>query len=162
MIKRLLSALLLSTTLLSCEEVDDERIPPYPVYIQFQTQADWNVYGVTGACDYKYFIKEDRTPANFPWTALTETGFGGVLLVTDIHGNPHAFDLACPIEAQKNVRVRVDTDIQKARCPKCGSVYDIFTNYGLPIEGEAAQKKYSLRHYNVGSGFQGQYLTITN
>lgn len=162
MIKRLLSVLLLSTTLLSCEEVDDERIPPYPVYIQFQTQADWNVYGVTGACDYKYFIKENRTPSNFPWTALTETGFGGVLLVTDIHGNPHAFDLACPIEAQKNVRVTVDSDLQKARCPKCGSVYDIFTNYGLPVEGEASQKKYSLRNYSVGSGYQGQYLIITN
>lgn len=161
MMKRLISALLLSCTLFSCEEIDDDRIPPYPVYVQFQTEADWNVYGVAGACDFKYFIKENRTPANFPWTALTETGFGGVLLVSDIHGKPHAFDLACPVEARRDVRIVVDTKQQKARCPKCHSVYDIFTNYGLPLEGEAATRKYRLRHYNVGPGFQGQHLIIT-
>lgn len=145
-----------------CDKVDDERIPPYPVYIQFATQADWTVYGVSGACSYKYFIKENRTPSNFPWTALTETGFGGILLVTDIHGDPHAFDLACPVEAQRDVRVVVDTELQKARCPKCHSVYDIFTNYGLPVEGEALSKNYALRHYHVGSGYQGQYRIVTN
>lgn len=160
--KRLISALLIACSFISCEDVDDERIPPYPVYVQFQTEADWNVYGVTGACDFKYFIKENRTPANFPWTALTETGFGGVLLVSDIHGQPHAFDLACPVEARRDVRIVVDTKLQKARCPKCHSVYDIFTNYGLPLEGEAATRKYTLRHYNVGPGFQGQHLIITN
>lgn len=146
----------------ACDKVDDERIPPYPVYIQFATQADWTVYGVSGACSYKYFIKENRTPSNFPWTALTETGFGGILLVTDIHGDPHAFDLACPVEAQRDVRVVVDTDLQKARCPRCHSVYDIFTNYGLPVEGEALSKNYALRHYHVGSGYQGQYRIVTN
>lgn len=146
----------------ACDKVDDERIPPYPVYIQFATQADWTVYGVSGACSYKYFIKENRTPSNFPWTALTETGFGGILLVTDIHGDPHAFDLACPVEAQRDVRVVVDTELQKARCPKCHSVYDIFTNYGLPVEGEALSKNYALRHYHVGSGYQGQYRIVTN
>lgn len=146
----------------ACDKVDDDRIPPYPVYVQFQTQADWNVYGVSGACDYKYFIKEKRTPSNYPWTALTETGFGGILLVSDIHGNPQAYDLACPVEAQRTVRVVVDTDLQKARCPQCRSVYDIFTNYGLPVEGEAAAKGYALRHYHTGTGYQGQYLIITN
>lgn len=146
----------------SCDKVDDDRIPPYPVYIQFQTQADWTVHGVSGACDFKYFIKEDRTPSDFPWTALTETGFGGILLVSDIHGAPHAFDLACPVEAQRDIRVTVDTDLQKARCPKCHSVYDIFTNYGLPVEGQALRDNYALRHYNTGSGYQGQYLIITN
>lgn len=155
-----LVALIVGAT--GCDKVDDERIPPYPVYIQFATQADWTVYGVSGACSYKYFIKENRTPSNFPWTALTETGFGGILLVTDIHGDPHAFDLACPVEAQRDVRVVVDTELQKARCPKCHSIYDIFTNYGLPVEGEALSKNYALRHYHVGSGYQGQYRIVTN
>ncbi|MBD5210098.1 MAG: hypothetical protein HDS69_03440 [Bacteroidales bacterium] len=158
----LAAALIPAAVTTGCDKVDDDRIPPYPVYVQFQTQADWIVYGVAGACDYKYFIKDTRTPANFPWTALTETGFGGILLVSDIHGNPQAFDLACPVEAQRSVRVTVDTDLQKARCPRCHSVYDIFTNYGLPVEGEAAQKGYALRHYHTGAGYQGQYLIITN
>lgn len=152
----------IALSVMSCDKVDDDRIPPYPVYLQFQTQADWTVYGVSGACDYKYFIKENRTPGNFPWTALTETGFGGILLVTDIHGEAHAFDMACPVEAQRNVRVAVDTELQRARCSRCLSVYDIFTNYGMPVEGEALKKNYALRHYHVGAGYQGQYMTVTN
>ena len=158
----LLSAFALAAMFSSCDEVDDERIPPYPVYVQFQTQADWTVYGVAGACDYRYFIKENRVPARFPWTALTETGFGGVLLVSDIHGQPHAMDLACPVEAQRDIRVIVDEDLQLARCPHCGSLYDIFTNYGYPMGGEAARCDYALRLYNVGPGYLGQYLIITN
>lgn len=158
---RLLLAAVIAVAATSCDKVDDERIPPCPVYIQFATQPDWVTYGVSGACDYKYFIKEDRVPGNYPWTALTETGFGGVLLLTDIHGDPQALDLACPIEAQRNVRVVVDTQLQKARCPRCHSVYDIFTNYGLPVEGEALRDNYALRRYHVGPGYQGQYLTVT-
>ncbi|MDE6318012.1 MAG: hypothetical protein K2L73_06395 [Muribaculaceae bacterium] len=156
------AALIPAAVIAGCDKVDDDRIPPYPVYVQFQTQADWTVYGVSGACDYKYFIKDTRTPANFPWTALTETGFGGILLVSDIHGDPQAYDLACPVEAQRSIRITVDTDLQKARCPRCHSVYDIFTNYGLPVEGEAAKKGYALRHYHTGAGYQGQYLIISN
>lgn len=155
-------SLLLALLFASCEDVDDDRIPPYSVYIQFLSQADWNVHGIAGACQYKYFIKESRIPSNFPWTALTETGFGGVLLVTDVHGNPQAYDLACPVEVQRNVRISVDPELQKARCPQCGSVFDIYDNYGNAVDGEAASKRYPLRHYRVGPGMQGQYLIITN
>lgn len=135
----------------SCHTIDDDRIPVHPVNIVFNTIADWNVYGVAGAMDYKYFIREQRKPANFPYTANTYTGFGGILLVSDVMGNPQAYDLSCPVEAENNVRVAVD-DEMLARCPKCGSTYDVFSLQGHPVSGRATELGYGLRRYMVGPG----------
>lgn len=145
----------------SCDSVDDDRIPPLGVYVPFNTQPDWIVYGVTGAGSVKTFIKELREPAGYPWTALSLTGFGGVMLVSDVNGDPRAYDLACPYEAKRDIRIIFDRDLQRARCPKCGSVYDIFTNYGYPFSGPAAEEGYALQRYNVGPGLQGEYMVIT-
>lgn len=151
----------LTAPLISCNSVDDDRIPVYPVYLQFATQADWEVHGVSGACTYKRYIKSEKVPSNFPFTALTETGLGGILLVSDIHGTPYAYDLACPVECRKDVRIIVDEELQKARCPKCGSIFDIYTNYGYPVGGDASIHDYALQRYYVGPGAQGQYMIIS-
>ncbi len=144
-----------------CQTVDDDRIPSSPVRIAFQTQSQWELYGVSGALDSKIFIKQDRIPNNFPYTSLTYTGFGGVLLVGDIHGNPVAYDLACPVERSASVRITVDHEANNAYCPKCGSVYDIYTNYGHPLSGQAARDGYGLQRYIVSGGMQGEYMTIS-
>lgn len=135
----------------ACHTVDDDRIPVHPVNIVFNTVADWNVYGVSGAMDYKYFIREQRKPSKFPYTASTYTGFGGVLLLTDVMGDARAYDLSCPVEAENNVRVAID-DEMLARCPKCGSTYDVFSLQGHPVGGRAADLGYGLRQYHVGPG----------
>lgn len=135
----------------SCHTIDDDRIPVTPVNIVFNTVADWNIYGVTGAMDYRLFIRDQRKPANFPYTAMTYTGFGGVLLVSDVMGNPQAYDLSCPVEARKDVRVEID-DEMLAHCPKCGSTYNVFSLQGHPVGGKAAEMGYGLRHYHVGPG----------
>lgn len=144
-----------------CRTVDDERIPVSPVRIAFQTQAQWEIYGVSGALETRRFIKSERQPSNFPYTSMTYTGFGGVLLAGDIHGNPVAYDLACPVERSASVRIIVDTEANNAYCPKCGSVYDIFTNYGHPLSGKAAQEGYGLQRYIVAGGMQGEYMTVS-
>ena len=106
----------------SCDRLDDDRIPVTPVNITFQTQADWDIYGVPGALSWKRFIRELRQPANFPYTEMTYTGFGGILLVCDVLGTPQAYDLACPVERSRDVRVNIDPkDEYLAVCPKCGS-----------------------------------------
>lgn len=53
-------------TFFSCNRIDDDRIPAAAVNITFSTAADWNIYGVSGAMDYKYFILNKREPSNFP------------------------------------------------------------------------------------------------
>lgn len=148
--------------LASCRHIDDDRIPPMPVYVQFTTVGDWQLYGVAGAGLYRYFIKQDKKPAGYPYTAMTATGFGGVLLVGDIHGEPVAYDLACPVECRSNVRVQVVEDNLTAECPVCHSVYDIASAYGYPLSGPAAQEGYGLQRYSVNAGNNGIYRIITH
>lgn len=144
----------------ACHHIDDDRIPPAPVRITFNTVSDWDIYGTPGALDTRIFIKQERIPRDFPYTALTETGFGGVLLCGDIFGAPVAYDLACPVEMKADIRITVDKDASNAYCPHCGSVYDIFSNYGHPISGEAAERGYGLQRYYAGAGSAGEYMVI--
>lgn len=153
--------ILISAGFAGCHRLDTKRIPPAPVWVAFNTVADWNMYGVPGAMTHRRFIKEERVPGNFPYTATSHTGFGGLLIVGDVHGAPRCYDLACPVECRADVRIRVDTDILQARCPVCGSVYDIFSNYGVPVAGKAAELGYGLQQYYIGAGSQGQYMVAT-
>ena len=153
--------LVMLTTLAGCKHLDDDRIPPAPVRLEFRTVADWNLYGVPGALGYRRYIKSERIPANFPYVALSQTGFGGVLIVGDILGAPRAYDLACPVECKADVRIVIDEEASKAYCPKCKSVYDVFTNYGQPLSGPALEYGYGLRKYYVGAGSQGEYMVVT-
>lgn len=145
----------------ACHHIDDDRIPPALVYVPFNTIGDWTVYGVGGAGDYRYFIKSSRQPSGYPYTALSATGFGGVLLIGDIHGQPVAYDLACPVECRSDVRIQVVADELVAECPVCHSTYDIVTNYGYPLSGKAAQNGYGLQRYYVVNGNAGEYRVIT-
>ncbi|MCM1484501.1 MAG: hypothetical protein NC043_09205 [Muribaculaceae bacterium] len=132
----------------ACHTVNDDRIPPYPVNIAFTTIGVWDEYGVAGATSFKYFIKSSGIPTRSFYSAASETGFGGVLLVGDFLGDLHAYDMACPVEVKRDVRIAVDTELNVAVCPKCGSTYDIY-RYGGPLSGEAHDKGYGLKRYNV-------------
>lgn len=149
------------TTLFSCHGIDDHRVPVAPVNLTFATAVDWNIYGVSGAMDYKYFILSKREPSNFPYLVSSATGFGGVLLVTSVMGDPLAYDMACPVECQSNVVVRIDKEIMQARCPVCGSTYDVFSLFGHPTGGPALADRYGLRRFYVGPGRGGAYMTVT-
>lgn len=161
--RSILSAAVFATLMASsaCTESDNQRIPPAPVRIAFATPGDWTVYGVPGALSYRTFIKPSQ-PSNFPFTALTETGFGGILLVGDVLGAPRAYDLSCPVEARRDVRVQIDTERMVAECPRCHSTYAAF-EYGAALSGEACSLNYSLQRYNVvmpGPG--GEYALVRN
>lgn len=163
---RLLRCLLpvaVAVSLTACEHIDDDRIPPVGVYLSFFTQSDWDIYGVTGAADHKRFILtgRERVPADYPYSALSQTGFGGILLITNFLGEPQAFDLACPVEVQYNVRVAINAETTFARCPECHSEYDVFSNYGTPVSGPAVNYGYGLRRYSVSRGINGEYMTVT-
>lgn len=148
--KRLmLIAALLSLLFSSCERINDDRIPPLAVNIEFSNVGMWNTYGVAATPDFRYFIKQELKPAGFPYTELTYTGFGGVLLVCDVMNFPRAYDMACPYEAKNNVRIYVDKEKLQAVCPKCGSRFDIYDNPGYPLSGPAAEKRYGLQQYHV-------------
>lgn len=152
--------------LLSCDTVDDDRIPDLPVVINLTTADYWHTYGVSAYGSYNIFVKSLGEPRNFPFVANTSTGYGGVLLVCGFNpftleaAVPLAFDLSCPVERKPDVRVRMQTDdlLPYAVCPECGSHYNVVEGGGAPTSGPALSKKYGLRRYECTSSPYGGYL----
>jgi len=71
-------------------------------------------------------------------------GFGGIIIYSGIDdsGNTgyYAFDMACPYEAQSNVRVYpVKESLGQVKCDKCGSVYDVSFGFGNPVSGPSTE-----------------------
>lgn len=135
------------------------RIPTSPVHLTFN-QAEWDIFGVISPLEYKYFNKSKSLPSNFSYSETTLTGFGGIYLISDVMGNPHAYDAACPVECQADITMQIDATNLTAKCPRCGSVYDIFQNNGFPVSGVAADKGFGLKQYNVI--VSGNNQTISN
>lgn len=145
----------------ACHHIDDKRTPPAPVWISFNTEHDWTEYGTPGALDHKTFIKGVIQPGALPQTALMQTGYGGVLLVGDINGQPVAYDLSCPYENSATIRIEIDDEANEAFCPKCKSRYSVYSNYGVAISGPAHEQGYGLTKYYVGPGPNGEYRVIS-
>lgn len=144
----------------ACGEVNDERIPAVSVNVELSNPGYWDIYGVHGLGQSRIFIKNERIPADFPFTAMTFTGFGGILLVTDLSNSPLAYDLACPVEVSPTVRVRFNPDNLEARCPECGSVYNVCEYQGSAVSGVAYDRKYGLRRYRVLPAVTGGYNIV--
>ena len=77
-------------------------------------------------------------------------------------GELYVYDLACPVEARPTVRIEVAPGATEARCPQCGSTFDIYgATHGNPLTGPAADRGYALRRYHVHSGGPTEYRVIT-
>lgn len=153
----LISLLIVISIVSSCNTIDDDRIPNMPVSINLADPGLWNIYGVNGFGTFRYFIRSESQPSGFSYTAATYTGYGGILLVngvdpftnnTDV---PLAYDLSCPVECQPTIRVYMQTNPYQAKCPVCGSVYNVVEGAGAPTDGPAltGPHKYGLRRYAV-------------
>ncbi len=164
-----LTAAATAVAVASCDTIDDERIPRMAVNINLSDIGLWNSYGVAGFGDSRRFILGSgvREPAGFAYSQTSATGFGGVLLIggmdafTTQTGVPLAYDLACPVERSRDVRVRVEPERYEAVCDACGSHYDVTMGAGRPLSGPAARMNYGLRNYQCLPTQQGGYI-ITN
>ncbi len=147
----------LVVALASCTKISDNAVPSYPVNINLSTVGYWQTYGVTSPGMYKMFIKAERIPANYHYTARTYTGFGGVLLVSDIYtSTPMAYDLSCPVERRADVRIAIDEKNYDAVCSNCGSRFDVMGGWGAPVSGKALTQKVGMSRYSVvksGAGY---------
>jgi len=163
-----LSSIVLLLAVSACNQVDDDRIPSLPVYINLSGPGMWNSYGVAGVGLSREFINFEgvRSPSGFPYNANTYVGFGGVLLVggmdpfTSQPNVPLAYDLSCPVERSQTVRVYIDPDNLDAVCPQCGSHYDVVVAGGSPVSGPAltGKHKYALRRYVCDQANGGGYI----
>jgi hypothetical protein len=135
---------------LSCKEEIHSPIP----YRQVNITLDLN------------FVDMDLVPVlatksiTQPRVAADFIGFGGILVIngytTNGEINLFAYDLACTVEADPDVKVIPDY-AGKARCPRCGAVY--VTAYGTGNPETVA--KYPLRSYSV-SPIGGNKYRIVN
>lgn len=146
-------------------EIDFRRVPLNPVYVSFPTPGEWDLYAAKAPLDARRFIIPS-TPAGFAYTSLSATGFGGVLMTCDMDNVPRAYDLSCPVECQRDIKVVIDRETNLARCPECGSTYDVFLlnvsprMAGAPTSGPALQRGLGLRRYSVNFGMDGRYALI--
>ena len=167
-VRLLLSLIAVLSVSSSCNQVDDDRIPSLPVYINLSGAGMWNSYGVSGVGISRDFINWQGvlSPSGFPFTVNTYVGFGGVLLIGGIDpftsetNVPLAYDLACPVECSQTVRVVIDQDNLEAVCPVCGSRYNVLTAGGAPVAGPAltGKYKYGLRRYVCDPVQDGGYI----
>lgn len=162
------SILLVTMVLVGCNAIDNTRIPALAVNIRLDNIGLWNTYGVAGFGQYRYFIKENREPSNFPYTETTYTGYGGVLLIggmdpfTAETNVPLAYDMACPVECKQNIRIFIDESTLEAVCPQCMSRYDVITAGGAPVDGPAltGAVKYRLQPYKCLLSVNGGYTIV--
>lgn len=162
----LTSALMAMLMFSACHNVDDDRIPRLPVSINLADPGLWNTFGVPGVGLHRDFIMEEGKPAGFHYMANSATGFGGVLLIggtdpfTSDPNVPLAYDLSCPVERKRDIRVVIDDATLEAVCPLCDSHYNVINGGGGPVSGPAltGQVKYGLRRYQCLPGRLGGYL----
>ena len=112
---------------MSCNKVNVSNIPYAPVYLALDLAfKDKDLVGV-------YNFKE-ITSANGQ-NYGTQLGYSGVLVVCGLDSNGniqyYAYDLCCPHEANKNIKVVAD-NTGEAECPKCGTKYYIANGSGRP------------------------------
>lgn len=138
----------------------DEQISPSPVYLTFN-QAEWLTFGVISIGTHRYFNKAQSLPVNFSYKEKFFTGFGGILLVGGVGGEPYAYDASCPNEGDASVVVAVDRNSFEAVCPKCNSHFEVINGTGVSVSGPAYERHYALKHYKSIKNSDGGY-TITN
>lgn len=138
----------------------DEQIESSPVYLTF-SQAEWMKFGVISIGTNRYFNKSQSLPANFTYKENFATGFGGILLVGGVGGEPYAYDASCPNEGDASVVISIDRNSFEAVCPKCNSHFDVINGTGVSVSGPASEKHYVLKQYKSIKNADGGY-TITN
>lgn len=133
-----LSTIILGLILSSCSPIQKSSIPNLPVF-------------------YEVFFDSAEGRALLPpggiitlTTAKLEAqrlGFAGLIVVhsLDQEGGFHAFDIACPVEAQRNVRLQI-SDTYEAVCPMCKSHYTLLHSSGAPVSGPSRE---ALLRYHV-------------
>ncbi len=148
-IKKYLICVLAIICLSACENIDSRGLSGFRVDINLRMKSVWDTYGCPGLGTWQYFNYLKKLPSNFPYTATSYTGLGGVILFYTSSGLV-AFEAACPVERKADIYVHINSEGNlDAVCPKCGSHYDVFNGTGSPLSGEAISRKVGLTRYNV-------------
>jgi transcription elongation factor Elf1 len=136
------SALVAGFWCVSCNDNTISSIPDFPVYMNLDLNTTYPTFK-DNPNQYLWF-KEQRIVTD-------RIGFGGILVYCSFNNNIeyYAFDMACPYEAKRDIRVYPNDNIGQVVCEECGSVYDVSMNFGNPISGPANESKKLLKRYRA-------------
>lgn len=136
--------------LCACTDTEKNYFPSYRVNLELDLTFEDKALNEQMA--YKTYIVGQTSGL----AASDMTGFGGVLVYHGL-GGIAAYDLACPYEMKRTVRIEVAEDGIKAVCPQCGSEFGIFENAGAVLKGPATQ---GLKIYQTYQN--GNKITVVN
>lgn len=130
----------------SCNQNNLSPIPDYTVNLQLNLNTEYATF--TAPCQYLTFTERHLE--------TDRIGYGGILVYIGFDSEYYAFDLACPKECDRNVRV-LPNDVGQAVCESCGEVYDVSYGFGLPKNGIS---RYPLKSYKVRNSRNILYITL--
>ncbi|MBO5974683.1 MAG: hypothetical protein J6P95_03050 [Paludibacteraceae bacterium] len=131
----------------SCEKINKKSpIPDSRLDFELHILRDAPELNIVG--NYKVIDK--------PLHLYQYIGYGGLLFYHTFDDEIVVFDLACPYEANPEVRVDSITIIGEAVCRKCHSVYDVAYGTGAPRKGVSTHYLRKYRTY-----FTGDIIRIT-
>jgi nitrite reductase/ring-hydroxylating ferredoxin subunit len=162
MFKFLRSSIFLLTVFLfivfftACEENYRSPIPNYPVGLKIDLTGQYNTFK-NSSNQFLFF--------EVPPLATDRIGYGGILLYSglmpDDYGNTvyYAFDMACPYEAERTIRVYPVQDSLPGivRCEECGSEFNVAYGFGDPVKGPATK---SLKPYRVSLSGESLFVNL--
>ncbi|MDR2086405.1 MAG: hypothetical protein LBP72_04435 [Dysgonamonadaceae bacterium] len=147
----LITILLALFFLQACDEEIVSPIPYAPVNLVLDLKYEDS--NLVSPLTYKIFTKK-----RFEEDKL---GFGGILVINgrgeNMLINLFAYDLACPVEVDRNIRI-VPNDLGQAVCPHCGAVYMISNGSGATLSGS----KNFLRTYRVSPQQQNDRYLVSH
>ena len=137
---------LLTLVLCSCgNEINVEHpVPNAPVECTINIMRDAPLLDIIG----NSFVI-DR-----PLNTNQYIGYSGLVIVHGLDDMFYAFDLCCPHEHQRNIRVKCD--MISAHCDQCGTTYDIGFGTGIPSKGPS---QFPLRRYTVTPSGYNLHIT---
>ena len=146
MIKKIFVISILCCLSMACDENMVSPIPNAPVnLVLYLNSMDKSLIG---SLSYKEYT-----------TRRSETdrlGYGGILVINGLGQNLInllAYDLACPNEVQRDIKIKPDNTGLQAICPKCGAIFNIATG-GAPESGS----KFWLKRYHVNQSSDTRYI----
>ena len=122
-----------------CSKLEESPVPNWRVYINIDLR--FQDRDLVGTLSHKSITE--------PRTANEYIGYSGVLVICGISTNGstyYAYDLCCPNEVKRNIRIEVDDTGTKAICHSCGAEFEIAYGTGTPANNVS---HYPLRCYQV-------------
>ncbi|MDR1092100.1 MAG: hypothetical protein LBL79_13585 [Prevotella sp.] len=143
------------TLLPACGKEEDRYA--LPGYVNFEVNVNIQDGELKTPTNYKQFTQ--------PRLSGESVGYSGLLVVcsavpvTSGIFQLYAYDLCCRHENRREIKIVPQPDGVTAKCPVCGSVYNIFNGLGNVVSGPSENNLQ--RYYAIYSGTRPGVFRIT-